>query len=243
MRHFVIGVICVGVLALAAAPAGAAHARRARPLACPPARGKVVAADVQATLYEAAPAGYLPEALQVLGCVRGGTRRYDLGNVPSCGLFEPGCDGVSECGTGTGCGGVRHEVLAGAMVAFESFETGPEEGLWYVVVRDLRTGRLVVHVPTGVPLVPERYFAGVGTVVRIVLKSDGSVAWLANDFDRSRPEGALGPEVHYYDVYAAEGSVTRLLAAGTDIDPSSLALAGSTVYWIEAGKPASAELK
>jgi hypothetical protein len=40
-------------------------------------------------------------------------------------------------------------------------------------------------------------------------------------------------------VYAAEGSATRLLASGTDIVPSSLALAGGTVYWTLAGKPTS----
>jgi len=130
------------------------------------------------------------------------------------------------------------------MVAFESFNSEPEEGEWYVVVRDLRTGRRVLHVPTGTPLAPERYFVGVGPVVGMVVKADGGVAWMAEELERSRPpEDAEGPAVSYLDVYAAEGSVTRLLAAGTDIDPSSLALAGSTVYWIEAGKPASAELK
>jgi len=33
-----------------------------------------------------------------------------------------------------------------------------------------------------------------------------------------------------------------VLATGTSIDPSSLALAGSTLYWSEAGKPFTAQL-
>jgi hypothetical protein len=63
-------------------------------------------------------------------------------------------------------------------------------------------------------------------------------------------------EVLYFDVEAVDTSGTRLLAAGTDIDPSSLALAsggsdigghgqtveGNTVYWTEAGKVFSAPL-
>lgn len=243
MRYLVVGAISFAVLTAAAAPAGASHAGRARSAACPPSNAKLVVANTQATLYEAAPAGNFPEYLDVFGCVHGGARRYDLGEVPSCGLFEPGCDGLSECSTSTGCGGVRHEVLAGSMVAYESFETGPEEGRWYVVVKNLRNGRLIRHIPTGTPITKERYFTGVGTVVSIVLKNNGSVAWLAKDFDRSRPEGALGPEISFYDIYAAEGATTRLLASGTNINPSSLALAGSTVYWTQAGKPASAQLK
>lgn len=235
--------LCSVVLVLTAAPVGAAHARGAKSRSCPPANAKVVAANTQATLYEAAPAGDLPEYLHVFGCARGGARRYDLGGVPDCGLFESGCFGVEECSISTVCGGVRHEVLAGDMAAFELFHTGPEAGHWYVVVRNLRSGRTLVHVPTGTPLVVERYVTGVGTVVGIVLKRDGSVAWLAEDFLRSLPQGALGPEIPYYDIYAAEGASVRLLASGTDIAPSSLALADGTVYWTQAGKPASAQLK
>lgn len=232
--------ICGACLALAvAAPSGAlVHARREQSAACPPVGGKVVVADTHATVYEAAPAGDLPEALHVFGCVRGGARRYDLGGVPACGLFEPGCEPGSECETGRFCGGVRGEVLAGSMVALERFKSGPEEGLWYVEVWDLRDGRLLTRAPTGIPPVVEREYAGVGPVVGMVLRSDGGVAWIARDLWRS-----LVGMPSYYDVYAAEGPSVRQLAAGTDIDPSSLALAGATLYWVQDGVPVSAQLK
>jgi hypothetical protein len=35
---------------------------------------------------------------------------------------------------------------------------------------------------------------------------------------------------------------TRLLALGFDVSPSSLALAGSTIYWTQGVKPESASL-
>jgi len=35
---------------------------------------------------------------------------------------------------------------------------------------------------------------------------------------------------------------TRLLASGFDVSPSSLALAGSTIYWTQGGKPESSTL-
>jgi hypothetical protein len=105
-----------------------------------------------------------------------------------------------------------------------------------------------------VPLKSKPKYLGVGNVVSIVVKSDGSVAWIADDYERSHPSGS--PEVSYFDVYAVDKSGTRLLAAGTDIDPSSLALSvggsnigqgsltglGSTLYWTQGGNPASAVL-
>ncbi len=97
---------------------------------------------------------------------------------------------------------------------------------------------------------------GVGSVVALVLKSDGSAAWIANDDGRTTHIGSTD-EIPYFDLEAVNVSgKTRLLAAGTDIDPSSLALGsggsnigykginreGSTVFWTQAGKVFSAPL-
>jgi hypothetical protein len=166
----------------------------------------------------------------------------------------------SPYGSSTGgSGGVGHETLAGPIVAYE--ESSASGGLGadptgrnVVIVRDLRTGRVLRKVPTGVPLKPEPRYVGVGNVVAIIVKSDGSVAWIADDYERSHPSGS--PEVSYFDVYAVDKSGTRLLAAGSEIDPSSLALSvtgtnigqgshtapGSTLYWTQGGKPMSAAL-
>ena len=103
------------------------------------------------------------------------------------------------------------------------------------------------------PLEPKPRYIGVGNVVSIVVKSDGAVAWIADDYERSG--AAHGAE--YFDVYAVDKKTgTRLSASGTNIDPSSLALSvtgtnigqgsrtapGSTLYWTQGGKPESAAL-
>ena len=68
--------------------------------------------------------------------------------------------------------------------------------------------------------------------------------------------GPEGTQLSYFDVYACDKSGTRLLASGTNVDPSSLALstgatgigvypssiAGSTLYWTQEGKQASSTL-
>lgn len=83
-----------------------------------------------------------------------------------------------------------------------------------------------------------------GRAEKIVLKGDGAVAWIALDDLRSeRVERERGREVNFYDLYALDSTGERLLASGLELDPSSLALAGSTLYWTEDGKPFSALLR
>jgi hypothetical protein len=132
-------------------------------------------------------------------------------------------------------------VLAGTVVAYESFLTADVDR-WYVVIRDLRSGRVLRHLPTGALLKPSPGNAGVGPVVALVVKPNGSVAWIARDYERSMRPTAESEELPYYDVYAADKSGTRLLASGLDVSPSSLALGGSTLYWTQGGKAASAVL-
>ena len=132
-------------------------------------------------------------------------------------------------------------MLAGTVVAYESFLTADVDR-WYVVIRDLRSGRVLRHLPTGALLKPSPGNAGVGPVVALVVKPNGSVAWIAEDFERSTPTTSTSEEVRYYDVYASDKSGTRLLASGLDVSPSSLALASSTAYWTQEGKPMSAVL-
>jgi hypothetical protein len=116
-------------------------------------------------------------------------------------------------------GGVELEALAGPVVA-DWYAADPG----YIEVRDLANGR-VLHrlLPPGKE--------DTGQVWGLVVKSDGAVAWL------SRPL-AGGP----YQVHAVDKAGSRVVAEGDEIEPHSLALAGSTLYWTEAGKPMSAVL-
>ena len=66
----------------------------------------------------------------------------------------------------------------------------------------------------------------------IVVKSDGAVAWIV----RTDPEEGM------YQVHALDQTGSRVLSTGSDIAPSSLALAGSTLYWTQGGEPHSATL-
>jgi hypothetical protein len=171
--------------------------------------------------------------------------------------------GPVKCGGGGGgapCGGTKQFTLGGTYVAYEEVagedmygEPGHFE--WIVVVRSLRTGRVLHRVPTGTPLKPRPGYIGVGNVVALVVRSDGSVAWIADDYERTVGTGTLSV-TPYFDVEAVDQSGSRLLASGINIDPSSLALpiggndigqhdesiAGKTVYWTQGGEPFSASL-
>jgi hypothetical protein len=65
-----------------------------------------------------------------------------------------------------------------------------------------------------------------------VVKRDGSVAWIV---ETNQEEGR-------YQVHAVDKSGSRVLATGPDVDPTSLALAGSTLYWAQGDQPFSASL-
>ena len=245
MKRITIAAISMLALLSMAAGAGAAHARRKAPAKCTQVHARLITADGQAQVYEETEPEAFPEYLGAWGCVYGRHRPYFLGPLPY--------------GSASGAGGVRDETLAGSVVAYADTSIGGSQSgraEWRVVVRDLRTGRVLHKVSTGAPLKPRPGYVGVGNVVSIVVKSDGAVAWIADDYERSRPFGASGPEVPYFDVYAVDKSGTRLLAAGTEIDPSSLALSvggsnigqgsrtapGSTLYWTQGGKSESAIL-
>ena len=115
--------------------------------------------------------------------------------------------------------------------------------IYHVVVRDLRTGRVLRKVPTGTLLDAKPGFVevGVGPVKSMVLKSDGAVAWVAFDGERSEVmREAVGHEDYVYDLYALDKTGERLLASGSELEPSSLKLAGGMLSWTDGGKPFSA---
>jgi hypothetical protein len=54
--------------------------------------------------------------------------------------------------------------------------------------------------------------------------------------------GSDAVEKGRYQVHAADTTGSRLLASGANIDPTSLALAGRTIYWMQGGRSFSATL-
>ncbi len=181
-----------------------------------------MAADSEAVVYRVNDP-HLGRAIRA--CVYGGQRVVGLGSPVVCG------SGV--------CFGVRDLQLVGTLVAYESFLSNLTGGEWFVVVRNLRSGRIIRHIPTGTSLKPMSE-TGVGPVTDLVVKADGSVVWIADDIERRIVTNVPYSETPYFDVYASDAAGTRLLAAGADIQSSSLALAGGTVYWSEAGRASSA---
>jgi hypothetical protein len=175
-------------------------------------------ADNQAILYRNI-TGF--ESSFVYGCafVRG--RSFELGRYAA-----------DPCGPGI-CVDIEQEVLAGPLAAYGYFSVKGEKQTYLIIVRDLRNDHVLHQVPTGLSFPPDPHVTGNGPASSISLKSNGSVAWITAD--------SVGETTHY-EVHALDKTGNRLLATGTDIDPHSLALAGSTLYWTQAGRPYSTSL-
>jgi hypothetical protein len=137
-------------------------------------------------------------------------------------IYELGIVNDCESAGAGGCGGISMAGLGGTFVAYEEHLPGLGAG-WLEIVRNLRTGRVLRKLPHGAPK-------------SVVVKSDGAIAWIVG----TRVATANGPAED--EVYASDSSGTRLLASGPGIEPASLALAGSTVYWTREGHPVSAPL-
>jgi hypothetical protein len=203
------------------------HKHVPAPDSCAVPHKQVLAVDAQAQVY------VLRSGVgqrMIFGCAKGAKRSFSLGPSPAC--QSP-----------NDCVGVESFALAGTVVAFGSVTIAepivPGEAAqrrFLVQVRDLSTNRILHIAPTGLPATPTPGLTGVGRARAIVVTEDGAVAWVAQD------ETDAVPGV--YEVGADDAGGLRLLAAGPDIDPSSLTLTGSTstVHWSQAGQSASAAL-
>jgi hypothetical protein len=132
--------------------------------------------------------------------------------------------------------------LAGPVVAFDRYlsvylQPGVREEN-EIIVRNVATGAVLHRLPTGSPATPPKYRdVGIGPATALVVKRDGAVAWIVEIVE----ESASGAVVTY-QVHAVDSTGSRVLAASSEIEPESLALAGSTLYWMQGGKPQSATL-
>ncbi len=126
------------------------------------------------------------------------------------------------------------KALTGATVAIERFK---HDGNPLIVVSDIRTGRVMRKLHTGGPPRSHPCWICDGVAVALVLKEDGSLAWLTEDgrFDYST------------ELHAADRNGSRILAygtkfEGTEIDDRSLVVDKSTLHWMQGGRPMSAPL-
>jgi hypothetical protein len=197
---------------------------------CTPGHAFQIIADEEAQVYGEEPRGGAKP--KRFGCAYGHHGVYRLGEQSELGVGETLAASV-----------YRQYAISGKIVAYEESHRGQganifKEGAhWLIVVRDLRTGRVLHRVPTGVAprSVP---FVGVGEAQKIVVKSDGAAAWITNNYDRGIHCRCTFAEVRAIDRYGS-----RLLASGKNkIEASSLALVGSNVYWTQNGRAHSAAL-
>ena len=200
-----------------AVPASAKRPPAPKVSSCSSIRTHAVAADTQAQVFVALNS-YLTHSYY--GCVYGSRHIYELGIVNDC----------ENSGAAGRCEGISRVGLGGTFVAYEEHLPGLGAA-WVEVVRNLLTGRVLRKLPTGRSTPPHA-----GTPRSIVVKSDGAIAWIVG----TRVATANGPAED--EVYASDSSGTRLLASGPGIEPASLALTGSTVYWTQEGRPFSAPL-
>ena len=206
---------CGACLLLSPALAGAAKMGPRRPARCAPRHARIIVSNTQVQVYEG-PDRNREGLPAIYGCARSRHRSYVLGEPP---LFSS-----------SGGGGMRDETLAGTMVAYEEITAnelpeGEGTATYLVLVRNLQNGRWVHRAFTGVAR--ESRYKGVGPLTALVLKPDGSVAWIAS------VAGLSGYVPAEYEVHALDKSGSRLLASGTEIDPHSLALKGSALSWTE----------
>jgi hypothetical protein len=237
MRRIAIVTLPTLLLVFAAAPASGATSSHKAISTCQLAGAHVLLADAQAAIYtiherRVERVGGRRKASPIIA-----TRGCDASSKRSFGLdWEYAEAGSAEHGSPV----PSNLALDGSFVAYEEsfhegnrYSEGRDEELveeWHVIVRNLRTGQILHRTPTGAQNRPK--FVGDGPTTAIVVKADGAVAWITDTVQSE----------NRYQVHALDNTGERTLAVGSSIDPNSLALASSTLYWTQGMKPESAVL-
>lgn len=231
MRRIVLVQVASIVLLFWALVSASAATRDDRPpVLCNPGRARLIVSDARARIYgpvEPQRSGaHAPARGEVFGCVHGTRSRTPLGAV-GCRVYP-----------GLYCREIDQETLAGTIVAYEASSDSVEGASRFVVVRDLRDGRVLHKVAPGLlhPRGGTSTHEG-GYAQGIVVKQDGAVAWIA---------GGAG------EVRAVDKSGNRVIATYPEVftrpdyqeaEPCCLALTGGSLRWMQGGKSHSATLR
>jgi len=178
------------------------------PAVCEPFQAHTLASDPTAVVYSLDGAAY--------ACVRPVGPAYKLGSVRLC----------------IGATRVGPFALAGDVVAYGSETCGVDFSSTQAVARNLENGHILHREPaTSVSLVEQE-----GGLQSIVVKADGSMAWVAT-------EQSLGNQRRLLQVRKDDRGGDALLGSSLAVLPSSLRLHGSRLTWRVAGKLRSATLR
>jgi hypothetical protein len=228
MKRLIPLVIIVVATCLSSAALAGGSRNGGRLARCPPRHTEIIKANREAAIYEDHNLNYEGSS-EWFGCAYRTKRAYLLG--------------VGEAQfSSSGGGGIELPQLVGAVIAYGLSSTEPTEppvepgeppvfgkSSWLVVVRNLRTGRVLHKVPTGPS---SSRSVGAGPVGALVVKSDGAVAWVTGADNAQSP----------HEIHAIDRKGSRLLATGLGIYPLSLRLKGSTISWTQNGQSFSAPL-
>jgi hypothetical protein len=184
--------------AVAAVPAGAVEAKTA-PKPCQPKGSTTIARNSKVRVYET---GSMNRT--VFGCRLAGGKRLAIGTYTSC-----------DCSVADEPQPIVW--LNGESVAVHKSFCPPDGSPCTGTVASFDIRKRVRKYREDVPG---------GLISDLVLKSNGSFAYIANDTVRKADTAGIGQ-----------------LDPGPAIEKGSLARAGSTVYWTKAGAPFSAQLK
>ncbi len=140
----------------------------------------------------------------------------------------------------SGEGGVQlaqFVTMRGTYAAFNGGGGSSSGSSSYLGVMNLKTG---TERGLAVAVGPGSY--DTGRVTSLVLKANGSIAWISQTSGVANPSTPqLIPTLT--EVYVDDSSGRRMIANSSAISPMSLALAGSTIYWLQGGVAQSATLR
>jgi hypothetical protein len=208
MRRAVPLLAAIAVALSVGGPAAWSRPAHLASAACSPAGSQTLASSRSSRVYALGGKAY--------ACLDSNGKTYKLGSATLC------------------IGGVRAGpfALAGGDVAYGATSCGIDFSSSELIVKSLVSGRTLRRAPaTNTSLVEQE-----GGVRSLVLKADGSVAWIAT-------EQSLGNHHRLLQLFKDDKGGLKLLDSGLSVAPSSLKLRGSQLTWRRDGTSRHATLQ